>query len=86
MSIKRRNQEIDTIRAEALADELADKAYGEQTSKTSESLTRTSITLPRSLHEKLEDMALKNKRNNSELRTVTSIIREAIHYYLKSTP
>lgn len=59
MTIKKRiSNIIDTKAIENLANELADKPYGQ----TQDSLARTTITLPASVLLKLEDMARDNKR------------------------
>ncbi|MVF14816.1 hypothetical protein FT643_22015 [Ketobacter sp. MCCC 1A13808] len=81
MTIKKREARIEDV--EKLANELADKPYGAQANSTEERLVRTSLSLPASMHEILEDMARENKRAGKELRTVSAIVREAIEKYLK---
>lgn len=71
--------------AEALADKLADKPYGDPLSvapPAPETLSRTTLSLPTSLVRKLEDMALQNKREGKELRSMSAIVREALQKYL----
>lgn len=83
MAIKKREANIADV--EKLAKELADKPYGEEAnSNEDERLVRTSLSLPATMHETLEDMAIQNKRAGRELRTVSAIVREAIENYLKS--
>ena len=70
--------------ADALADELADKAYGASpttgattTSIAEEKYVITSISLPQSLLHQLEDVALRNKRANLDPKTVSALLRQA---------
>ena len=65
-----------------LADDLADKAYGEQKKANDDPLVRTSITIPQSMLFALEDAAVKNKRNGDELKSVSAIVRAAVETYL----
>ena len=82
MAIKKREAKAEAV--EKLANELADKPYGEETNNEEERLVRTSLSLPASMHETLEDKAIQNKRAGRGLRTVSAIVREAIANYLKS--
>lgn len=81
MAIKKRTSDAKAV--EKLANELADKPYGGAVNKE-EKLVRTSLSLPASMHERLEDLAIQNKRAGRDLRTVSAIVREAIEGYLKS--
>ena len=91
MAIKKREQgqsTVDVKQVEALADELADKPYGQKkepilNTEDKESLSRTTISLPTALLERLEDLAFSNKRTGKEPRTVSAIIREALNIYMK---
>lgn len=77
MPIKKRTSSIDNkLAIENLADELADRPYGEQ--KKDISITRTTISLPSSILFQLEDMAKINKRKKDNFRSVSSIIRYCI--------
>jgi hypothetical protein len=78
MVIKKRNNTIDKLAAEDLANELADKPYGQK----QDNIARATISLPTSVLFKLEDMAIKNKREKNDLRSVSAIIRECIKAYL----
>mgnify|MGYP000648461090 CR=1 FL=1 len=49
----------------------------------SKELARTTISLPAELLEKVEDMALKNKRAKLENRTVSATVRAAPEQYMK---
>lgn len=80
MAIKKRTP--NSTEVDKLANELADKPYGGEP-EPGERLVRTSLSLPASMHETLEDMAIRNKRAGSESRTVSAIVREAITQYLK---
>lgn len=73
--------EVTVEQAEALAQKLADKPYGEEKPEA-ESLSRTTISLPTSLLRRMEDLAYKNKREGKDLRSVSAIIREALTDYL----
>jgi hypothetical protein len=70
--IKKRDNSLAQI--ETLANELADKPY-DKNKLSEDKLVRTTISLPSSLLYKLEDMALKNKRENKNPRSVSAIIR-----------
>jgi hypothetical protein len=77
--------------AEQLANELADKVYG-QPKKTESMQTKKSeplspsiekakpigISLPPTMIEKLQDTALKNKRSDAEHKTVSALILDAL--------
>lgn len=82
MAIKTRAPKAKAV--EKLASELADKPYGGQP-EPEEKLVRTSLSLPASMHEALEDMAIRNKRAGAEGRTVSAIVREAITKHLKKS-
>ena len=82
MAIKNRTPKAKDKAVEKLAKELADKPYGSK-SEPEERLVRTSLSLPASMHETLEDMAIRNKRAGSDGRTVSAIVRAAITQYLK---
>jgi hypothetical protein len=75
MTIKKRiPNNIDNKAIENLANELADKPYGQK----QDTLVRTTISLPSSVLYKLEDMALNNKRKKDNLRSVSAILRHCI--------
>ena len=77
MTIKKRSTEsLNQIKIEELANELADKPYGEE--KKEDTIVRTTITLPSNVLFELEDMAKSNKRNKKTLRSVSAIIRNCI--------
>ena len=49
-----------------------------------EELARTTISLPRSMLEEVEDLAISRKRSKSKKgRTSSAIVREALQMYLK---
>lgn len=81
MAIKKRYLKSEAV--EKLANELADKPYGEEVVEE-ERFVRTSLSLSASMHEALEDMAIKNKRAGLDLRTVSAIVRKAIEKYLNN--
>jgi len=76
MAIKKRKN-VTEKDAQKLADELADKPYGGQ--KDNDKMVNTSITLPQSLLNKLEDQAFANKREGIEPKSVSAIIRKALN-------
>lgn len=79
MAIKKRiKTNIDKIDVENLAKELADKPYGQKY----DNIIRTTISLPASILFKLEDMAITNKRNKNNLRSVSAIVRNCIEKQL----
>jgi len=78
MAIKKRSTEsLNQTKIEELANELADKPYGEE-KKEEDTIVRTTITLPSTVLFELEDMAKINKRNKKTLRSVSAIIRNCI--------
>lgn len=85
MAIKTRGKPQDV---EKLAQELADRPYGSDEKKKpvqeEERVVRTSLSLPASMQQTLEDLALENKRSGKELRTVSAIVRTAIEQYLSN--
>ena len=76
MTIKKRivSANIDKIEIEKLANELADKPYGQK----QDTIVRTTISLPESVLSKLEDLARNNKRKKESLKSVSAIIRYCI--------
>ena len=75
MTIKKRiSNVIDKKAIESLANELADKPYGQ----AYDTLSRTTITLPASVLLKLEDIARDNKRKKNSLKSVSAIVRDCI--------
>lgn len=77
--------EVTPGQAEALAQRLADKPYGKEkktASPDTESLSRTTISLPTTLLRQMEDLAYVNKREGKHLRNVSAIVREALTNYL----
>ena len=77
--------EVTSEQAEALAQRLADKPYGEEkktVSPEAESLSRNTISLPTTLLRQIEDLAYINKREGNELRSVSAILREALKNFL----
>lgn len=73
--------------ADELAQRLADKPYGDpekprQEQEKPEKQCRTTISLYESMLLKVEDLALKNKRNGKEPKNVSAIVREALKLYL----
>ena len=85
MTIKKRNYISQNNAIKCLADELADKPYDEN-KDLNNNIIRTTITLPASMLHKLEDYALKNKRENKDLKSVSAIIRYSItKYFISNT-
>ena len=78
MAVKKRAKKATEQQADQLANDLADRTYGE----TKEKLVATSITINKSVLEKLEDIALANKRNNVDPKNVSAIIRLAVDDYI----
>ncbi|MFQ6283774.1 CopG family ribbon-helix-helix protein [Yersinia enterocolitica] len=78
-------KEVTEADAEALANKLADRPYGEnkKPSLQPETLARTTISLPEGLLRELEDRALTNKRAGITPKNVSALVREALESYLK---
>ena len=86
MAIKKRIKISD--QASLLADEIADKAYGQhhedkRVCEPDEYIT-TSISIPRSMLRQLEDMALANKRSGSDHKNVSALVRLAVKNLLSN--
>ncbi|WP_421595814.1 ribbon-helix-helix protein, CopG family [Rahnella sp. PD4] len=71
--------------ADALANRLADRPYGDEkvVEPAQEILTRTTISIPQNTLRELEDLALHNKRIGVAPKSVSAIIRDALEAYLK---
>ncbi|MGK2894489.1 CopG family transcriptional regulator [Klebsiella michiganensis] len=69
--------------AEALAQRLADKPYGAPEKPEPEKQCRTTISLGESMLVKVEDIALRNKRNGKDPKNVSAIVREALELYFQ---
>lgn len=91
MALKKPSQQATNVRrtaspdeAEALANKLADKPYGDEAlvQPVVEKQARTSISLPESLLQTIEDMARDNKRRGIEPKSVSAIIRDALYNHL----
>ena len=76
MAIKKRQRT--TAKIEELVNELADKPYGQEPLQNEEEYIVTSISLPRSMLYKVEDLANSNKRKNIEPKNVSAFIRKAL--------
>lgn len=78
-------KEVTEADAEALANRLADRPYGEEKKPPlkPEMLARTTISLPEGLLRELEDRALSNKRAGVSPKNVSALVREALEAYLK---
>ncbi len=79
MAIKKRLKL--TEKAALLADEIADKAYGDTTAEESieeDEFVVTSISIQRSMLYQLEDLALRNKRTNTGEKNISALIRLAV--------
>ncbi|HEY6612703.1 MAG TPA: hypothetical protein VIZ86_16435 [Pseudomonas sp.] len=67
--------------AAKLADELADKPFGQAKQPAKEappSMVKMSVTLPRHMAEKLMDDALQNKKDGKKLNTVSALVRAGL--------
>jgi hypothetical protein len=76
MAIKKRTSANLDNPIENLANELADKPYGQK--QNYENIVRTTITLPASVLFKLEDIARSNKREKDSLKSVSAVVRYCI--------
>ena len=81
--------DITPEQADALAQRLADKPYGDPekltaTKPISEKQCRTTISLCESMLLAVEDLAIKNKRTGKDPKSVSAIVRDALEIYLKN--
>lgn len=77
--------DVTAEQAEALAQRLADKPYGAPEKPEPEKQCRTTISLGESMLVKVEDIALRNKRNGKDPKNVSAIVREALELYFQRT-
>ena len=82
MALNKSARAVTEQEADALAERLADRSYGEKKPEA-DPLVRTTITLPKSLLVQLEDMSRKNKRAGKEPKSVSAVVRCAVEAYLK---
>lgn len=80
-----RKKHVSEAEAEALANRIADRPYGTAEAAVVKAevsqLKRTSISLETGMLELLEDTALKNKREGTEPKSVSAIVRDALDEY-----
>lgn len=79
---KRIVKQSNTDAIENLANELADKPYGQESIKK-DIIKRITITLPESTLIALEDIAIMNKRQSKTPSTVSALIRYCINKQLE---
>lgn len=79
----KQSNNVTAANADALANQLADRPYGEKKALPAiqETTARTTISLPKSLLRELEDRALDNKRAGIEPKNVSAMIRNALEIY-----
>lgn len=91
MAIKKPSQavsqpDITPRQADILASQLAGKPYGKGKPGAKKvldgELARTTISLPRHLFEEAEDLAMTNKRQGTDPKSVSAVVREALEAYL----
>lgn len=79
--------EVSDDKVNDLIDALADKPYGEAGRRGPgrplkaariPKPTPVTISLPDTMIERLEDMAMKNKRKKKDLKTVSALVKEAL--------
>ena len=70
--------------ADKLADELADRPYsgGKKEKETSKIMRKISFEIDEIQYEELEDIAIKNKRAKLPLKTISDLLRLAVHDFL----
>lgn len=72
------------VRNDAPSEKALEKfAAGAEGVKQNVSLSRTTISLPSDLMEKVEDHARENKRSGEDNRTVSAVVRAALELYIK---
>lgn len=76
-------KKVSASAAQALADQLADKTYGAEKDVVDE-IVRTSISLPKSMLQKIEDTAMVNKRKGNGPTSFSAIVRLGLDLYLES--
>lgn len=68
--------------ADALANKLADRVYGEE--KPEEVIARTTISLPKSLLVQMEDLTISNRRAGIDPKNVSALVRMLAEQYLQN--
>lgn len=86
MALKKPVRNVTIDPADALADRLADRPYGQDKPEApvEDVVARTTISLPKSLLVHIEDMAHGNKRGGDGPKTVSGIIKVALEEWLTS--
>ncbi len=82
MAIKKRSTIAN--QANTLADQIADKPYGKHNKServVGDEYITTSISIPQSMLQQLEDLALINKRSMNGPKNVSALIRSAVTTY-----
>lgn len=73
----------DVAAIEKLTAQLADKPYGSETAASAdESLAKITVTIPVFMRDKLDEIALKNKREKKDDRNVSALVRRALEQFL----
>jgi radical SAM superfamily enzyme YgiQ (UPF0313 family) len=83
MTIKKPSErkKVTAANVDALANKLADRTFGEDKSPIDE-IVRTSISLPKSLLQEIEDLSILNKRDGKGLKNISAIVRAGLDLYL----
>lgn len=68
------------VKADQVANKLADRAYGENNKETK---VTVSISMPIQLKEMLEDIVIKNKRSNAELKNFSALVCSILEKNIK---
>lgn len=79
-----KSKKVTAAQADALANQLADKTYG-KVKDAPEEIVRATISLPKALLIKVEDLAMLNKRDGKDHRNVSAIMRAGLELYLKAS-
>lgn len=94
MGIKKRNinnsilkdttpkKEVSFEEAEKLANEMADKPYGETVNPREQEEERLTISLSGALYDAVNELARERKRRKIPNKSMSGIVREAITQYL----
>lgn len=68
--------------ADKLANELADRPYAGGGKKESNVMRKISFEINETQYEKLEDIAIRNKRAKLPLKTISDLLRLAVNDFL----
>jgi len=85
--VSQKKLSVDDEKLEKLTERLVDKPYGQSAVKPLQEedveVERITISIPRSMRHRMEDLARQRKRAKEPNRSVSAIVRVALEHYFK---